>query len=468
MGASLSIASRKSLTEPLLAGSRTLWASQTSALALRTSEGPRGCLRLRRSDEMTTTDHPRWTPSEDELEGNLSYLRRLLDQSVPRLENIPALARAARLLRPSTLGMDGVLATVKLAIDCLPQDGWQEIAELLYGLADESRGEPLKERRRLAHSKYLEVASGRTQHQELTFRQEDEPRLIKDIAAALITLVDESANHPGDFGKQEPSSDDEQSSPVPETVSPLEEGLLAERDKTQGGEARATGEHGVGADPPILSLPPRKWRPRPIGRSGVLLSLGLCLLIALALFVGHLRDASRNVIPDGCGPTTAQLFDQERETNETEIYMYLPHQHSNTIHGWSSGDLGNETFQPGEVRTFALSYRNKNNTLAKEVTARVALPQGALLLPDSTCLYRNDDFSQGTLYKSLSLIQPEGLAIGSYAPLADAVFITFSERLPQKITCENNFVETYGGAGPEGFTGDWTSYTGFVRFDLKC
>lgn len=45
-----------------------------------------------------------------ELEANLRHLRSLLDQRVPRVTTIPALAGAAEELFPSLGGLDAILA----------------------------------------------------------------------------------------------------------------------------------------------------------------------------------------------------------------------------------------------------------------------------------------------------------------------------------------------------------------------
>jgi hypothetical protein len=134
-----------------------------------------------------------WIPSKESLAANIRHLRRLLDYPVPRLATISELLRVAERLCPGRNGLDGIKASVQLAIVRLPQDDWPEVAELLYGLADASRDEPLAERRRLAFEKYCEVARDPDrEYSQETFRTGHERKISEDLAAALIALVEES------------------------------------------------------------------------------------------------------------------------------------------------------------------------------------------------------------------------------------------------------------------------------------
>jgi hypothetical protein len=84
--------------------------------------------------------------------------------------------------------MDGVLAVVRLAIDRL-HGPRKDVAELLYGLAADSAGRKIKERRELARAKYCEI-TGREYAYE-TFRTNAEKTLITDLAKTLIVLIEE-------------------------------------------------------------------------------------------------------------------------------------------------------------------------------------------------------------------------------------------------------------------------------------
>ncbi len=88
-----------------------------------------------------------------------------------------------------------------------------------------------------------------------------------------------------------------------------------------------------------------------------------------------------------------------------------------------------EVIHAATVRELALSYHNYSHHTAHGVSAKVALPPGATLLPESVCLYRDGQYTYGTRYTSDTLSGSSGLSIGNYAPGSSA-YVTFSMVLP--------------------------------------
>jgi hypothetical protein len=129
-----------------------------------------------------------WMPDKKSLTDQMHELRGLLDHRVPRVLTIPELSQVAERLCPTLEGLAGLLAAVQLAADKLP-DNRGPVAELLYGLTDESRGQPVKARRQLALAKFREVVPKAEQCTYESFRCNDERELIEDLATILIDLV---------------------------------------------------------------------------------------------------------------------------------------------------------------------------------------------------------------------------------------------------------------------------------------
>jgi hypothetical protein len=148
--------------------------------------------------------------------------------------------------------------------------------------------------------------------------------------------------------------------------------------------------------------------------------------------------------------------------------MYAPHQEG-ARHGWADALASylnepkhNELFHPGETRLVALSYTNEE--LAMSVVAKVGVSGGASIVPNTTCLYRDGDYSKGTRYAKNPLTQAKGLKIEHLASQA-RVYITFREQLPTSAP-EASIVDTYGWVGPENRHEDeWTH--GQARIYLK-
>jgi len=102
----------------------------------------------------------------------LRYCRELLDLRCVR-------ARAGGSDEPDRLafGLEGVLHA---AIDALGDGPQGQAAELLFGAAVDTRGLPLKDRRRQAATS-LHVAVS-------TFRQNYEDQMVEDVAAEILRL----------------------------------------------------------------------------------------------------------------------------------------------------------------------------------------------------------------------------------------------------------------------------------------
>jgi len=131
-----------------------------------------------------------WIPDEHQLKGNLHHLRTLLDQPIPRVTTTPELARAAAVLSPALKGLEAILAVVQLTIDNLPDDRGP-VAEHLYGLSKQGRGQKVRARRKLAMAEYEEL-TGITVDKYESFRTNAERTLVDDLVKVLVGLVEES------------------------------------------------------------------------------------------------------------------------------------------------------------------------------------------------------------------------------------------------------------------------------------
>lgn len=135
------------------------------------------------------SDREQQETDEKPLEGDLHHLRTILDQRVPRVTNIPALAGAAREMFASLEGLEAILAVLQLAIDRLP-DERGTVAERLYGLTRESKGQKVKGRRETAIVAYEGIIGEGVDYE--SFRTNAERDLIQDLAIVLLRLIDES------------------------------------------------------------------------------------------------------------------------------------------------------------------------------------------------------------------------------------------------------------------------------------
>ncbi len=173
---------------------------------------------------------------------------------------------------------------------------------------------------------------------------------------------------------------------------------------------------------------------------------------------------SAGAVPGRCGPTTAQLL----KNPQSEILVYEPHQEAWTfIINIPPNELEkNETFRYGEVLQFALDATNETPETEQNLIARIGLPQSATLEPNSTCVYRNGDYTSGARYSGTSLGAPSGVRIGSLAP-HQWVYVTFKERLPT-VGQTGNTATTYGAIAPESKIGgpEWTEKASHLKLEL--
>jgi len=133
---------------------------------------------------------------------DLHRLRSLLDQRVPRVMTIPGLARAAETLFPSREGLDAILAVLDLAIENLP-DKRGPVVEHLYGRTEQSKGERVRQRRKMAITAYEEITGESVDYE--TFRTNAERTLIEDLATVLVHLLDEPHADPPETSHQKPA-----------------------------------------------------------------------------------------------------------------------------------------------------------------------------------------------------------------------------------------------------------------------
>jgi hypothetical protein len=376
-----------------------------------------------------------WTPDKKRLETSLSRLRKLVERPVPRLARVPELLRVAELLCPSLTGLDGIRAVVQLAIHHLPRDDWTDIAALLYGLTEQSRGKPLKTRRELAYHLYLERAGIDAEHFSVeTFRTGREPWIIKDLTAALIALVAAYYEKPTamiDATSTDSSTQAPSATALPDAAS--EPAVLAQAPNLPATEP-------IPARPPLR--PRRHWLP----------VAALCSIVGAAALIAALATGDNT--PRPCGPTTARLVSLSPVPSAVEsrshLYIYAPHQFA-AEHGWASYSLGykvpsKEVFRFGEVRQLVLGFHNEANTPKENVIARVGLAQGITLQPGSTCVYRGA-VSAGAYSAGASLVQPTGLRLGTIDPRAN-VYVTFAVKLPESSSETSETI--YGGIGAAG------------------
>jgi hypothetical protein len=219
----------------------------------------------------------------------------------------------------------------------------------------------------------------------------------------------------------------------------------------------------------------------------LLLAVGIGVALQLTSGTSKRRISSNRIVavvlPGDCSETTAQLFNPYITTRRivagSELYMYVPHQTSpDTHYGWvkvleySNPMAHIEVIHAAEVRQFALSYHNDTNLTARQVVAKVALPPGGSLVPNSVCLYRNGEYRYGTRYNSPTLAQASGLSIGTYAPGASA-YVTFSVLLPdvRHLSCGRSEVSLYGKAGTKDLDEPYWSQNAsgvVIQFERRC
>jgi hypothetical protein len=163
-------------------------------------------------------------------------------------------------------------------------------------------------------------------------------------------------------------------------------------------------------------------------------TFGLLLTAAITIYMAN-SGGNRSYKSAGlCGETTPQIFNPSSYM-EYELLASL-----------------------SELNAYILIYHNASHGgVAEDVIAKVALPDGAKIVPNTVCLYRNNDYSQGKRYAANPLLQPEGLPIGNYNP-GQYAYITLSVRLATHPGCGQRDVKIFGETGPRAlFPEDWVS-----------
>lgn len=186
-------------------------------------------------------------------------------------------------------------------------------------------------------------------------------------------------------------------------------------------------------DLPAASLPHHRDRLRLW--ASIASAAAVAVLLILLVLPGPLKDA----FGGSCGSTTALHLPITTNGSNTILYMYAPHQ-KEARHGWSYGIIEpsrQEPMQGGETRPFALVYHAEKGEPAM---ARVALPSGASLKPNSVCVYRHGDASTGQSHTAKSLLT--GLAIGNVAH-NDVVAVTFDATMPS-LPSDISVIRFYG------------------------
>jgi hypothetical protein len=130
---------------------------------------------------MPSSDSP-WLPDKTQLFGDLSNLRRLLDQAGERFFKVKTLQRTAQSLCPRDRDVDSINDALQLAVSQLGANESAEAAAELYGLTNQSRGQQLSVRRQRAAAcvKASKLDS---------FRTGQEEDIIDGLADALIDLL---------------------------------------------------------------------------------------------------------------------------------------------------------------------------------------------------------------------------------------------------------------------------------------
>jgi hypothetical protein len=416
------------------------------------------------------TDQP-WVPDLTQLTGNLSYLRRLLDNRAPRLASIKELVRVARLLSPTPSDLDGVLAAVQLGINHMPGDELPPVAERLYGLTEDSSGLPLKDRRALAYRKYLDFKPG---YSDESFRTGPMQDIAEDLAVALVELVVAHNERPAPNGENDVTGQaavaDQQAETPEQDELPqgYELGVVAPDEQSV---------EPVEASPELdPESAPRTWvavRRVLHRRAPALLAIaGIAALGTAAALVSDHDRSGAPVVSGGCGPTAVQFYNKPTSGEPASgILVYAPAE-ERAVHGWAgyipippSESEKTETFRYGEVRQFALVGTNETSETEHDLIARVGLPQTAKLEPNTTCIYRNSNYTSGTHYTGTGLIAPGGIKIGSLAPKQE-VYVTFKERLPT-VGHAGNTATMYGAIAPESKIGGPEWIYNSSRFELE-
>jgi hypothetical protein len=344
---------------------------------------------------------------------------------------LPNLLFIARILSAERQDADKLKDAITKAIARLGGNDSEALMALM-GFTDETRHLSVGERRKKA----TKLAGHQSRE---VFRTTTERSLLRSVATQLSVLVAEQ--------RMADQREADQADRPPVTPPPA------------GIEQPAPPASGMG----FLN----RWRAASVALS-VLVTAGLIMLIA-ALATRPNHGASART----CGSTTAQLFAPPASSESpSDIYIYAPHQEG-AREGWAdplpayvTETKRKEVFRLGETRLFAISYNNTSAQSEQNIIARVAVPQGAMLIPNSACLYRRGDYSSGKRYDVSPLLSQAGLTIGSVAS-SESVYLTFRERLPTA-TPSLNFVRLYGRVGPEADLAEpeWTREHPYLELEL--
>jgi hypothetical protein len=421
-------------------------------------------------------------PTAEELLDELKKLRRRGVRSLNQQQSFLLLEGLAReLTRYEKSSIDRQMKDVLERAAQGLTETWRNAAADLLDFGPDPGPGTVDKRRRLA-AKHIDNGPE-------SFYKNHELRLLGELAGQLLILASDHRGEPVDEPEGPAPAAGQDDLDVPKTGAndgPAD----TEHDQpvalpTSSGDSTATSPP-PDEPKPSLSSPPRpRW-----GRPRLALIVGIALVLVAtavwglkALNKGEHALARLGVpfLPNNCDATTAELFKPPGASEaESLIYMYVPHQRTaDTQHGWSdiffepADPKANEHFEAvhlGEVRTFALSYHDLFAESAKEVTARVALPEGAEPVSNSTCVYRKNTYSEGQRQRADPLTSAVGLSIGTVAPNED-VYVTFAARLPKTIPCGYSVVEIYGRIGSESLREpSWTNEAPNIRlpFERKC
>lgn len=371
------------------------------------------------------SDEPTYGALFDELK--LARRYGLSNPSWP----LPNLHYVARIVSVGPQDADKLKDAITKGITRL---GGKEVGVVLalMGFTAETQGLPVERRRVIA-------AALHDYTDPETFRKDVEPSLLRAVATNLTVLVSEQRMAKQREADQADRPTDE---PPPGEI-----------------EQPALPASGIG----FLT----RRRTASVALS-VLVTAGLVVLIATLT-----TRPSHGASVGSCGSTTAQLFAPPASSQSpSDIYIYAPHQEG-AREGWADPSPSyitdtkrKEVFRLGETRLLALSYINASSQLEQNILARVAVPQGATLIPNSACLYKRGDYSSGKRYDVSPLLSQPGLKIGSVAS-SESVYLTFKERLPTA-PADPYDVRLYGRIGPEAdlVEPEWTREQPYVEPEL--
>jgi hypothetical protein len=341
---------------------------------------------------------------------------------------LPNLLAVARILSAKPTDAEQIEDAITQAIGCLGGDDAKALMALM-GFTDDTRGRRVRPRR----EKAAELIGHITYE---GFRTRHERALLRAVAGHLSSLARE--RRMADTIKTASATPEVSASSL--RSSDADAGATPETDE----EALPDGHDGsTETAPPHLA---GRRRPPPPRR--LLAALGACLVAGAALLVAVLSSGS--ITPRHCGPTGLQFISQVAVPDDPEkpsnLFVYAPRQVSNE-EGWASYSLSwkggaKETFHANETRLLALTYHNELNEPVTHLLARVGLSEGAVLQPNSVCIYENPAHI-GKASPGNALVHA-GLRLPTVPPYSP-VDITFEIKLPP--SPNQHEAEAYGAIG---------------------